>query len=64
MSYVPDANVQDVRTQETSIPAAQEGASHQERALERHRAICRRIDVSFAAKCLEHMHSQKYNSWC
>ena len=58
MSYVPDANVQDVRTQEI-YKTAQEGASHQERALERHRAIRRRINVSFAAKCLEHMHSQK-----
>ncbi len=64
MSYVPDLNVKVARTQEIYKTAAQEDSSHQERALERHRAICRRIEVSVAAQFLERMHSQKYKSWC
>ena len=50
MPYVPDLNVKIVRTQEIYETAAQEDGSHQERALERHRVICRRIEVSVAAK--------------
>ena len=45
MPYVPDLNVKIVRTQEIYETAAQEDGSHQERALERHRGICRCIEV-------------------
>ena len=46
MSYVADVNVKDARNQKVGIPAAQEDDSLQERALERHHVICRRIEVS------------------
>lgn len=56
MLYVPDLNVKVVRSQEIYPPAAQKDGSHHERALERYRTICSRIEVSVAAKCLDHMH--------
>ena len=49
MPFVSDANVHVVWTQEIHIPAAREYGPPQERALERHRTIRRRIEVSAGA---------------